>query len=110
MAVLRIVVTANRIDEAAAFVGLPRDSDNPRVVVGEKPGTHLIDSQHPWRRVRARAGAGHEPVDDRDPLGHAQIQTTARYAHLTRDSVSASKIADSICANILTGESGQDAA
>ena len=31
-------------------------------------------------------------------LGHTQVQTTARYAHLARDSVkaSASKIADSI--------------
>ena len=36
-------------------------------------------------------------------LGHTQVQTTARYAHLARDSVkaSASKIADSIGADIL---------
>ena len=45
-------------------------------------------------------------------LGHTQVQTTARYAHLARDSVkaSASKIADSIGADILTGESKRDAA
>ena len=44
-------------------------------------------------------------------LGHTQVQTTARYAHLARDFVkaSASKIADSIGADILAGESSQDA-
>ena len=45
-------------------------------------------------------------------LGHTQVQTTARYAHLARDSVKASvsKVAESIGADILAGESGQDAA
>ena len=35
-------------------------------------------------------------------LGHTQVQTTARYAHLQRDSIkaSASRIADSIGADI----------
>ena len=43
-------------------------------------------------------------------LGHRQIETTARYAHLTRDSVraSADRIADSIAADILAGGSGPD--
>ncbi len=25
------------------------------VIAGRKPGSHLIDLQHPWRRIRARA-------------------------------------------------------
>ena len=38
-------------------------------------------------------------------LGHSQVETTARYAHLARDSVqeSAARIADSIAADILGG-------
>ena len=36
-------------------------------------------------------------------LGHSQVETTARYAHLARDSVqeSAARIADSIATDIL---------
>ena len=36
-------------------------------------------------------------------LGHTQVETTARYAHIARDSVqeSATRIADSIAADIL---------
>ena len=43
-------------------------------------------------------------------LGHKQIETTARYAHLARDSVkeSASRIADSIAEDILSGSRGRD--
>ena len=38
-------------------------------------------------------------------LGHTQVETTARYAHLARDSVqeSAGRISDSIAADILSG-------
>ena len=36
-------------------------------------------------------------------LGHNQVETTARYAHLARDSIheSAARIADSLAADIL---------
>ena len=34
---------------------LPRDEENPWVIAGRKPGSHLTDLQHPWRRIRARA-------------------------------------------------------
>ena len=39
-------------------------------------------------------------------LGHTQVQTTARYAHLARGSVKASafRIADSIGTDILTND------
>ena len=39
------------------------------------------------------------------PLGHSQIQTTARYAHLARDSVktSAARVAASIAGDFLHG-------
>ena len=34
---------------------LPGDEDNPWVIAGWKPGSHLTDLQHAWRRIRARA-------------------------------------------------------
>ena len=96
---------------------LPRDDDNPWVIAGKKPGSHLTDLQHPWRRIRARAELGDVRIHDLRHsfasralalgeglpmigklLGHTQVQTTARYAHLARDTVkaSAARIGDSI--------------
>ncbi len=82
-----------------------------------KPGNHLTDLQHPWRRIRTRAelkdvrihdlrhsfasralALGEGPPMISKLLGHTQVQTTARYAHLARDTVEASAalIGDSI--------------
>ena len=97
--------------------GLPRDEDNPWVIAGKKQGSHLTDLQHPWRRIRARAELNDVRIHDLRHsfasralalgeglpmigklLGHTQVQTTARYAHLARDTVkaSAARIGDSI--------------
>ena len=96
---------------------LPRDDDNPWVIAGRKPGGHLTDLQHPWRRIRTRADLDDVRIHDLRHsfasralalgeglpmigklLGHTQVQTTARYAHLARDTVkaSAARIGDSI--------------
>ena len=96
---------------------LPRHEDNPWVIAGKKPGSHLTDLQHPWRRIRARANLEDVRIHDLRHsfasralalgeglamigklLGHTQVQTTARYAHLARDTVkaSAARIGDSI--------------
>ena len=96
---------------------LPREEDNPWVIAGKKPGNHLTDLQHPWRRIRARAELDGVRIHDLRHsfasralalgeglpmigklLGHTQVQTTARYAHLARDTVktSAARIGDSI--------------
>ena len=40
----------------AVLAALPREEDNPWVISGKKPGTHLTDLQRPWRRIRERAG------------------------------------------------------
>ena len=82
---------------------------------------HLTDLQHPWRRIRARAGLDDVRIHDLRHsfasralalgeslpmigklLGHTQVQTTARYAHLARDSVKAEDAdlrsrADTLC-------------
>ena len=87
------------------------------MIAGRKPGSHLTDLQHPWRRIRERAGLDGVRIHDLRHsfasralalgeglpmigklLGHTQVQTTARYAHLARDTVKASAalIGDSI--------------
>ena len=92
----------------AVLRGLDRRDDNPWVVAGRKPGSHLTDLQHPWRRIRARAGLGDVRLHDLRHsfasggllvgeglpmigklLGHTQVQTTARYAHLANDPLKA---------------------
>ena len=99
------------------LTSLPRDKDNPWVIAGRKPGSHLTDLQHPWRRIRERAKLDGVRIHDLRHsfasralalgeglpmigklLGHTQVQTTARYAHLARDTVkaSAARIGDSI--------------
>ncbi len=91
--------------------------DNPWVIAGKKAGSHLTDLQHPWRRIRARADLEDVRIHDLRHsfasralalgeglpmigklLGHTQVQTTARYAHLARDTVkaSAARIGDGI--------------
>ena len=100
---------------------LPRPEDNPWVIVGKKAGAHLTDLQHPWRRIRARADLDDVRIHDLRHsfasralalgeslpmigklLGHTQVQTTARYAHLANESVKASgsRVGDSIGAHI----------
>lgn len=80
--------------------------DNEFVITGKSPGAYLTDLQHPWRRIRKIAKlddvrlhdlrhsfASHSlVVDEGLPmigklLGHTQIQTTARYAHLANDPI-----------------------
>ena len=101
----------------AVLRGIQRQDDNPWVIAGRKPGSHLTDLQHPWRRIRARAGledvrihdlrhsfaSGGLLVGEGLPmigklLGHTQVQTTARYAHLANDPVksAANRIASRI--------------
>lgn len=81
---------------------------NPYVITGKKPGSHLTDLQHPWQRIRKRAGLEDVRIHDLRHsfasgaialgeglpmigklLGHTQVQTTARYAHLAADPVKA---------------------
>ena len=102
--------------------GIPRVADNPWVIAGGKPGTHLQDINHPWLIVRAEAGLNDVRIHDLRHswasralavgeslsmigklLGHNRIDTTARYAHLSRDAekASAAKVGGSIGADIL---------
>lgn len=92
---------------------------NPWVIVGTLPGARLTDLQPFWQRVRARAGLKDVRIHDLRHtfastavasgqglpmigklLGHTQVQTTARYAHLAADPVR--NAADAISSLILT--------
>ena len=83
-----------------------RASGNPWVIAGCKPGVRLPNFNAYWYRARARAGLDDVRLHDLRHsfasralalgeslpmigklLGHSQIQTTARYAHLARDSI-----------------------
>ena len=111
-------------EAAAVLASLPRLPGNPWVIPGAKPGARLSSLFEPWRRVRARAGLDDVRIHDlrhsyasralalgeslpviAKLLGHAQIQTTARYTHLTRDAVkdAAIRVAEGIAEDVLEG-------
>ena len=106
----------------AVYLGLPaiellnakeQVAGNPWVITGTLEGQRLSDLQPFWQRVRARAGLKDVRIHDLRHtfastavvmgqglpmigklLGHTQVQTTARYAHLATASVSSA--ADSV--------------
>ncbi|MCY4452196.1 MAG: tyrosine-type recombinase/integrase [Immundisolibacterales bacterium] len=100
---------------------LPRVPGNPWVVAGARPGGHLSNLHEHWHRIRSRASLDDVRIHDLRHsfasralalgeslptiarlLGHGQVSTTARYAHLARDAVktSASRVSDSIAEDI----------
>ena len=106
----------------AVLAALPRVDGNPWIIVGARPGSHLVNLQKPWRHIRQRAGLEDVRIHDLRHsyasralalgesltmigtlLGHTQIRTTARYAHLARDSIqtAAARITGSIGGNLL---------
>ena len=108
----------------AVIAERPRVPGNPWVIPGRNAGAPLRNLQYPWEILRARAGLEDVRIHDLrhsfasralalgeslpmigELLGHRRVRTTARYAHLSRDSlkVSASRVADSIGAAILPG-------
>jgi integrase len=94
-----------------------RIDGNPWVITGTLTGKPLSDLQPFWQRVRARAGVKDVRIHDLRHtfastavasgqglpmigklLGHTQVQTTARYAHLAADPVK--NAADSVATSL----------
>ena len=109
------------------LVGIPRIAGNPWVIAGQKRGDRLKNLDAIWAQLRERAGLDDVRIHDcrhsyasRAPalgealpmigrlLGHTQVETTARYAHLAEDSVkeSAVRVVDSIAGDLLAKHSG----
>ena len=115
----------------AVLADLPREDGSPWVIRGKLPGSHITDLQKPWRRIRARAELEDVRIHDLRHsyasralalgesltmigklLGHAQVQTTARYAHLARDYLqnAAARITGSIGGNLSSAHNTEETA
>ena len=113
------------------LAGIPRIESKPWVIAGQKPGDHLKNLDQIWARIRPRAGLDDVRIHDcrhsyasralaigeglpmiGKLLGHRKVTTTARYAHLARDTEKASavKVGRSIGADILGAKSEEDQA
>ena len=109
-------------EAAAVLAAIPRVAGNPHVIPGKVEGRAMRNLNNPWELIRGRAGLEDVRLHDCRHsfasralalgeslpmigrlLGHTQVETTARYAHLARDSVheSAARVSDSIAADIL---------
>ena len=103
------------------LAALPSQPGNPWVVPGAKPGTHMTDIDTAWRSIRAKAGLHDVRIHDIRHtfasralalgeglpvigrlLGHRRVESTARYAHLARESIknSAERVAVDIAEDI----------
>lgn len=101
---------------------MPRGAGSRWVIPGRKPGTHMCSLGNAWRLLRKRAGLHDVRLHDLRHsfassalalgeslpmiarlLGHRQIASTARYAHLARSSVhqAANRVAESLAEDIL---------
>lgn len=104
---------------------IPRIDGNPYVITGRKEGGYLTDLQKPWRRIRKQAGLEDVRIHDLRHsfasdalemgadltmigrmLGHSDIKTTSRYAHLKRENVKLSTdlVSEKISAALLAHE------
>ena len=102
---------------------IPRRPGNPWVIAGRGASGRLSNLNMPWIAVRKRAGLKDVRIHDLRHsfasralalgeslpmigklLGHRQVQTTARYAHLAQESVKASsaRVAESIAVDMET--------
>lgn len=104
------------------LASIKRQDDNPYVICGKVPGHYATDFQKPWQRIRRLASledvrihdlrhsfaSGAVGLGESLPmigklLGHSQVQTTARYAHLADDPVhsAAERVSSSIAQALL---------
>ena len=106
---------------------IPRARGNPWVIAGTGRGARLTRIDKHWARIRARADLDNVRIHDCRHsyasralalgesltmigrlLGHTKVSSTARYAHLARETerASAARVGGSIGAHLLTGRAG----
>ena len=109
-------------EAASVLAAIPRVDGNPFVIPGKIKGKAMRNLNDPWEIVCGRAKLENLRIHDARHsyasralalgeslpmigrlLGHTQVETTERYAHLAEDSLrdSAVRISDSITADIL---------
>ncbi|MDE0095637.1 MAG: tyrosine-type recombinase/integrase [Gammaproteobacteria bacterium] len=109
-------------EAVAVLSGIRRIEGNPHVIPGRVAGDPLRNLNHPWKVVCGKAEIEGVRIHDcrhsfasralalgeslpaiGKLLGHSQVETTSRYAHLGQEAVreSAIRISDSIAAYIL---------
>ena len=114
-------------EAAGVLESIPRVDGNPFVISGKVKGTHMRNLNDPWDLICKRAGLEDLRIHDCRHsyasralalgeslpmigrlLGHTQVETTARYAHLAKDTVqdSAVRISESIAADVLKNYAG----
>jgi integrase len=83
---------------------IPRHDDNPFILIGKRPGRHLVNIGKPWQRVRKAAGVADVRLHDLrrtvgswlaqsgnslnligKVLNHSSVTTTAVYARMAQD-------------------------
>ncbi len=109
-------------EAADVLANIPRIEGNPWVIPGKLKGKRMRNLNDPWELICERAKIENARLHDCRHsfasralalgeglpmigrlLGHTQVETTARYAHLAQHSVreSAVRVSDSIAAEIL---------
>ena len=113
------IVPLNSLSKAV-LESMERQSDNPYVFCGRKPGKHLTDPKKRWFKIRKmlsiedvrmhdlrhtfasmaiKSGLGLYQVSKL--LGHRNIQTTMRYAHIEKEElVKSAKAVESLYSNL----------
>lgn len=116
-------------DVQSVLASIPREPDNPWVIAGRFSGSHIGNLHRPWAIIRERAGLEDVRIHDLRHsfasralalgeslpmigklLGHTQVQTTARYAHLAQEAVqsAATRVAGSIGDTLLDRNRSDD--
>ncbi len=118
--------TGKRIIKLGAAIDvlekLPRVAGNPYIIVGEVEGKQMVKPNRQWRRIRQHAGLGDVRMHDlrhtyasvlamqgesmlvvAKLLGHRQLRTTERYAHIGNNplDLATQKAGASIAAKVL---------
>jgi len=106
---------------------IERRAENPYVIYGFKPGTHVADLKRPWRRIRHAAdledlrlhdlrhsfastavGLGESLHITGKLLGHSQARTTERYAHVANDPAkAATERVGAAISGMMAGKTGE---